>query len=40
MSFIENNNLFIGCHIGFSKNMMPTIEYSVKYDMKSVQFFL
>jgi deoxyribonuclease-4 len=40
MSFIENNNLFIGGHIGFSKNMLPTIEDAVKYDMKSVQFFL
>ena len=40
MSFIENNNLYIGGHIGFSKNMLPTIEDAVKYDMKSVQFFL
>lgn len=39
MNFIDNNNLYIGGHIGFSKNILPTIEDAIKYDMKSVQFF-
>ena len=40
MSFIENANIQIGGHIGFSKQVSPTIIEALEYDMKSVQFFL
>ena len=40
MSFIENNNIQIGGHIGFSKKILPTIENAIENNMKSFQFFL
>lgn len=40
MSFIENNNVFVGGHIGFSKNLLPTLNEAVNNRMNTVQFFL
>ena len=40
MSFIEDNNIQLGGHIGFSKKILPTIENAIENDMKSFQFFL
>jgi deoxyribonuclease-4 len=39
MSYISDNNLRIGGHIGFSKKITPTIEEAVENGMGSVQFF-
>ena len=40
MSFIENTNIQLGGHIGFSKKILPTIEEAIENNMKSFQFFL
>ena len=40
MSFIENNNIFVGGHIGFSKSLLPTLNNAVNNHMNTVQFFL
>lgn len=40
MSFIEQTNLRIGSHLGFSKQLLPTIEKAIDYEMGSCQFFL
>lgn len=40
MSFIEQTNLRIGSHLGFSKELYPTIVKAIDYDMGSLQFFL
>ena len=40
MNFIENNHLSIGGHIGFSKELYPTILEASNNNMGSVQFFL
>ena len=40
MGFIENNNIIIGGHIGFSKTLLPTVNEALYYNMESFQFFL
>jgi deoxyribonuclease-4 len=40
MDFISKNNITIGGHIGFSKNLFPSIEEGVYNDMNCIQFFL
>ena len=40
MSFIEKNNIEIGGHISFSKNISASIEEAVENDMKSLQLFM
>ena len=40
MSFIENTNIQLGGHIGFSKKILPSIEDAIENNMKSFQFFL
>ena len=40
MSFIKDNNILVGGHIGFSKTVLPTVEEALFNDMKSLQFFL
>jgi deoxyribonuclease-4 len=40
MSFIENTNIQIGGHLGFSKQVLPTVVEAIEHDMSSIQFFL
>jgi len=40
MSFIDKINLQIGSHLGFNKQLLPTIEKAIDCDMGSLQFFL
>jgi deoxyribonuclease-4 len=40
MGFIENTDIKLGGHIGFSKEIFPSIENAIENDMKSFQFFL
>lgn len=40
MSFIEQNNIQIGGHLSFSKQVLPTVIEAIKNDMSSLQFFL
>ena len=40
MSFIKDNNIIVGGHLGFSKTVFPTVEEALSNNMKSLQFFL
>lgn len=40
MGFIEATDIQVGGHIGFSKQVFPTLETAIISDMKSFQFFL
>ena len=40
MSFIKENNIKIGGHIGFSKTVFPTIQDGIDNKMNTIQFFL
>jgi len=40
MGFIEAIDIQVGGHIGFSKQILPTIETAIMNNMKSFQFFL
>jgi deoxyribonuclease-4 len=40
MSFIKENNIKIGGHIGFSKTIFPTLQDGIDNKMNTIQFFL
>ena len=40
MSFVADNNIEIGGHISFSKQICSSIQEAIEYDMKSLQLFL
>lgn len=40
MSFIKENNIKIGGHIGFSKTIFPTLQDGINNKMNTMQFFL
>ena len=39
MSFIENTNIQLGGHIGFSKKILPSIEDAIENNMKITRYF-
>lgn len=40
MSLLQDNNIQLGGHISFSKNISASIKEAIGYDMKSLQFFM